>query len=247
MFSPVTEPKRKKRVKMVCDVVLSEKMTPYPALDVCFNKYSCSIFVGGQGSGKTTLAMQLLSGPLRKVFHQIFVCMPVSSMNSIKDSPLSKLPGDQIFDSLSPDVAAELLQRVTENAARGEKSFILLDDVQRDLKDAETLRSLLHIVANMRHLHCSILVLAQNYVKVSPQLRNISSNLLIFSLSKAQLAKLHEEHLSMHVKDWDKITKATFGSGGRKFLLYNTASIRLFRGFGEEAQYLDADSDLLLK
>jgi hypothetical protein len=166
---PITEPKRKKRVKMMCDVVLSEKMKPYPALDVCFNKYSCSLSVGSQGSGKTTLAMQLLAGPFRKVFHQIFVCMPAFSMNSIKDSPLSKLPPDQIFDSLSPDVAVELLERVTENAARGEKSFILLDDVQRDLKDAETLRSLLHIVANMRHLHCSILVLAQNSVPPAPK------------------------------------------------------------------------------
>jgi hypothetical protein len=52
----------------------------------------------------------------------------------------------------------------------------------------------------------------------------------------------------MHIREWDKITKATFGSGGRKFLLYNTASMRLFRGFGEEAQYLDVEEgDLLHK
>ncbi|KAJ1406870.1 hypothetical protein B484DRAFT_436609 [Ochromonadaceae sp. CCMP2298] len=232
----VKAPSPGKRVTMMCDECLSEEMKIFPALDTCFNRTNASLIVGGMGSGKTSLAIQWLTSFYKKVFVYIYIVAPVSSLASIKKSPLRALPEDQFYDSLSPSNAADILERVKENSKHGRRSFLLLDDVQRDLKDPDTLRSLTTLVANMRHLRVSIVILAQSYLKVDKTIRNLVSNVLIFSVSKSQLAVLHEEHLSMHPKLWERITKDSF-TKPRTFLIYNTSSMRLFRNYDEEIRY----------
>jgi hypothetical protein len=64
------------------------------------------------------------------------------------------------------------------------------------------------------------------------------SNILLFSVSKAQLQAVHEEHLSMSKKTWEVITLESF-STSRTFLLYHTPSLRLFRNFDTEITYKD--------
>ncbi|KAJ1406551.1 hypothetical protein B484DRAFT_404109 [Ochromonadaceae sp. CCMP2298] len=69
----------------------------------------------------------------------------------IKKSPLRALPDDQFYDGLTPESAADILQRVKENSKHGRRSLVIFDDVQSGLKDPETARSVLDLIGNMRH------------------------------------------------------------------------------------------------
>jgi hypothetical protein len=226
-----------KRVTMTCDFPLSEKLEAWPAVDVCFNRFSTTVFVGGMGSGKTTLCLSLLTGPLKKLFTFIYVVCPATSMASIKDSPLKCLPDEQFFDDLTPDVAAQLLEMVTENSSHSRRSLILIDDCQRQLKDPDVLKSIMHIIANQRHLKCSTMLLCQNYISCSPRIRAIANNILVFSVSKKQLLTLREEHMNISVAQWEAITKVSYQKP-HTFLLYNGPSMRLFRNLDEEIDIL---------
>ena len=80
---------------------LSNKMAPFFA------------FVGSPGSGKSSLAISLLTNPdaYHKVFSKIFICMPPNSRASVKGNIFKKLPPEQVFDSLTSEVLQTLRSR----------------------------------------------------------------------------------------------------------------------------------------
>jgi hypothetical protein len=145
------------------------------------------------------------------------------------------LADDQFFDGLSVEVAEDITTRLTVNAKHGRKSLVIFDDVQSQMKDPEIARLVGGIIANMRHTGTSVV---QNYRKCEKSIRSVVSNILLFSVSKAQLQAVHEEHLSMSKKTWETITLESF-SVPRTFLLYNSPSLRLFRNFDTEITYKD--------
>jgi predicted ATP-dependent serine protease len=98
----VRAPSLGKRVSMSCDEPLNDSsMKEFPVLEQCFNRSSATLIVGGMGSGKSSLLLQILTSFWKKVFCFIYVVAPASSLTSIKKSPLRVLPDDQFFDGLT--------------------------------------------------------------------------------------------------------------------------------------------------
>jgi hypothetical protein len=234
----VKAPTLGKRVKILCDEPLSESMKEYPVLNQCFNHSSATLIVGGMGSGKSSLLLQMLTLFWKKVFCFIYVVAPASSLASIKKIPLRVIPDDQFFDGLSVEVAEDITARLTENANHGRRSLVIFDDVQSQMKDPDIARLVCGIISNMRHTGTSVVILLQNYRKCEKSIRSVVSNILLFSVSKAQLFAVHEEHLFMSKKTWETITRESF-SVPRTFLLYHTPSLRLFRNLDTEITYKD--------
>jgi hypothetical protein len=143
-----------------------------------------------------------------------------------------------LFDRLTVEVAKDITARLTENSKHGRRSLVIFDDVQSQMKDPEIARLVGGIIANMRHTGTSVVILLQNYRKCEKSIRSVVSNILLFSVSKAQLLAVHEEHLSMSKKTWEAITLEAF-SVPRTFLLYNTPSLRLFCNLDAEITYKD--------
>jgi predicted ATP-dependent serine protease len=80
----VKAPSLGKRVKMSYNEPLSESKKEFPSLEQCFNRSSATLIVGGMGSGKSSLLLQMLTSFWRKIFCFIYVVAPASSLSSIK-------------------------------------------------------------------------------------------------------------------------------------------------------------------
>jgi predicted ATP-dependent serine protease len=100
-------------------------MKEFPVLEQCFNRSSATLIVGGMGSWKSSLLLQMLTSFWRKVFCFIYIVAPASSLASIKKSLLRVLPEDQFFDGLTIEVAEDITARLTENSKHGRRSLVI--------------------------------------------------------------------------------------------------------------------------
>ncbi len=150
------------------DTPLSKHLANDPLLKN-MNRSFCTALISKAGGGKTSFMCGLLATPkkLKKVFHRIYVWMPENSRGSMKKCIFDVLPDDQKFNALTYESLAEVYTRLLEDSAEGKRSLLVFDDVQSALKDNEIQTNLLHLVANRRHLRCSMFLILQNYVKCS--------------------------------------------------------------------------------
>ena len=120
--------------------------------------------IGKAGSGKTSLMISFIQTPkyFKKVFNKIYVFMPNSSRNSMKNNVFNVLPEDQLFEGVSYEILSEVYDRLLDSTENNHKSLLVFDDVQSYLKNKEVEMNLLHIIANRRHLRFSIFIVAQN-------------------------------------------------------------------------------------
>ena len=138
------------------------------------NRSFCCGLIGKAGSGKTSLMVSFIQSPkkyFKKVFNKIYVFMPNSSRNSMKNNIFNVLPDDQVFEGVSYEILSDVYERLLENTENNHKSLLVFDDVQSYLKTKEVEVNLLHIIANRRHLRSSIFIVAQNYHKIPKNIR----------------------------------------------------------------------------
>lgn len=69
------------------------------------------------------------------------------------------------------------------------QGLIILDDVQKYLKELEIQKFLLYIVINRLHALASVWVLAQNYFQIPKQVSEALTNAFIFKVSKPLISK----------------------------------------------------------
>lgn len=170
------------------------------------NKSFCCGLIGKAGSGKTSLMIGLLSTPkkLKKVFHKIFVFMPNSSRESMKNNVFKCLPKEQLFEGVNFENLSNVYQQLLENTEDNLKSLLVFDDVQSYLKHREVEVNLLHIIANRRHLRTSIFIIAQNYVKIPMDIRKSFSDIFLFNVNKEEWIKINEEQINISKNDFEQ-------------------------------------------
>jgi GTPase SAR1 family protein len=185
----------------LCDAKINPDLDHDPLLQH-MNKLFCCGLIGKAGSGKTSLLVGLIQTKnsraesvhtLNRCFHHIFVFMPHTSRMSMKNNVFSHLPEDQLFEGVSFENLSAVYERMVESAKKEERSLLIFDDVQSFLKTKEVEVNLLHIIANRRHLRCSIFIVAQNYCKVPKQVRMAFTDVFLFNVTKAQYADVYEE------------------------------------------------------
>ena len=84
------------------------------------NKSFCCGLIGKAGSGKTSLMVSFIQTPkkFKKVFNKIYVFMPNSSRNSMKQNIFNVLPDDQVFEGVSYDILSDVYERLLENTEK---------------------------------------------------------------------------------------------------------------------------------
>jgi ABC-type dipeptide/oligopeptide/nickel transport system ATPase component len=171
------------------------------------NKSFCCGLIGKAGSGKTSLMVALIQTPkkLKKVFNKIYVFMPNSSRNSMKDNIFEILPEDQLFEGVSYEILSEVYENLLESTEKNEKSLLVFDDVQSYLKNKEVEVNLLHIIANRRHLRCSIFIVAQNYNKIPKNIRQSFTDMFLFNVGKEEYVNIYDENINLSKIDFQNV------------------------------------------
>jgi hypothetical protein len=91
----------------------------------------------------------------------------------------------------------ELNETIKENRENGLKSLVIMDDVQRALKDNNVIKVFKEMVANQRHLNVSFIILLQNYFALDNKVRELIHNVIFFKMDKKQNKKIFEECAEM--------------------------------------------------
>jgi hypothetical protein len=88
--------------------------------------------------------------------------MPPNLRSSVSDNFFEKnLPEEQLFDELNEENLQLVYDIAQENRLNGTKTLIILDDVQKSLKDNNVSKLLLHMVNNRHHASLSIWMCCQ--------------------------------------------------------------------------------------
>ena len=198
------------RVPMNCDDDLASDMNP-----VLVNKNHIALFVGKSKSGKTNLAINLITrnkkGGIRngykRVYDDIIVVSP--SMASSKDNPFHDIAEEKKFDTLDEDTM-EFIEAFTEsNAAECRNTLIFLDDVGSSLKTYDRQLSLL--TQKHRHLRTTFWVVAQKYNNIPTSIRANASVMYLFRpISMKELESIHSELLPFGRKELTQFIEYVF-------------------------------------
>ena len=156
--------------------------------------------VGSSNSGKTTLLINLLSKPhkkigdekvrqsFKKLFTNIFIVSP--STSTLKNNVFEDLPDDQKSKVLTEEFIDDLYEKldtIKEEADEDNETYyslLILDDVATQLRKNKRLeQKLVQLGQNRRHLGSgglSIITLVQSHFSLPPQLRNNLTHYITF-------------------------------------------------------------------
>ena len=221
------------KIKFECDNILHKKLDEYELTKEFLNKSNTTLFIGRQGSGKTSLMVNFVKKLYRKVFHFVYIFMPKSSRNSLNNNIFDKhLSEDQIFDELNQKNISILYEKLKENSENGHRSLIIYDDVQKSLKNHSVLLSLKNIIANQRHLKVVNFILLQNYFALDKSLRELCNNIILFKLNKTQTEKIFIENVESAKDKFEYIRDCVFDKP-YEWMFINVPTQRIFKGFDE--------------
>jgi len=184
-------------VTMACDQIIDDKLTKYPAVHCCFAQCNFSLLCAKMGGGKTTLLINLLRGPWKKCFHNIYIIIPEISLHSIskKDNVfVNNIAEENIYHDYNEEVLEELYSKLLQHASEDEFSLLAIDDMGALFKrDKRALVVLNKIITKMRHLKVTVILLCQNIYQLPKTWREIATNLITYNLGKSQMSKIFAE------------------------------------------------------
>ncbi len=134
------------------DTALKDVPEPLPQ-NVSFNM----VIVGKPGSGKSSLATNIITNQLTKKYHSIFLVIPKNSMNSYSCNPFQSLNEDQIYHDLTLDTLLDIHGKVSANAEENLNSLLYIDDMAANLKKSNIQQTFKELLYNRRHLRLGII------------------------------------------------------------------------------------------
>ena len=222
-----------KRVKMTCDEVIDKKLLAYPMVEDCFSKNHFTIIIGRQGSGKTSLATQMIQDIFKNCYEWIYIFMPPESRSDLANDIFEKnLKDDQLYPDLTSENLENLYDILKSNKEYGENSLVLIDDFQNIFKDNDIAKSLEKLIIKLRHINTSIILLQQNFQKLPKKMRSLIFNLICFDLGKEELEDIFQEVIKKNKSQFMELLNFAF-TKPHDWICVNTKSRKIYKGFDE--------------
>jgi hypothetical protein len=164
-----------------------EENDPNQALPKLSNNFMW-IISGGAGSGKTNLLLNMLSiphsqGGMGKYYNKIYFISPTGGLDPKLDELLSELEPEQKYDQLDDENITAIIKDIrSQEDFKKEHYLLILDDCLNELPHTISKSKIHQFIISRRHLHCSVVVLTQSYVRV-PNLWRRNCNLISFFAS----------------------------------------------------------------
>ena len=219
-----------------CDKPLADHLDKYPMLSH-LNAYTYDVIVGKPGSGKTSLLISFLQGKkektvYRKVFNNVRVVMPQTSINSMKKNVFKKHPADKIYEELDLSTITSIYECLVEASGEGENTLLILDDVGASLKNNEIQKIFRKIIYNRRHLKCKIVCLVQSFLSIPKEIRKLLNNIFIFKPSKVEFVNLFDELFETN-KDLAMDIMNVGYKNAHDYLMLNVDTQKIYKKFDE--------------
>ena len=215
----------------LCDNSLGDHISePLPAC------HHLMVMAGAPGSGKTSLALGLLTTKppnrqYRKVFKNVVLFMPKHSMGSLKKNVFEKHDKKKIFHSINRESLDRCYDMVQGWAEDEDNTLVLIDDMTADLKDHENLKFLAMMINNRRHLRLSMWFMVQSYVAIPLNLRKLVSHLVMWKpANKKEYQSMFEELLHAPKNEADAVTHYCFQER-HDHLFVDVGSGKMYRNF----------------
>lgn len=138
------------------------------------------VMCGSGGSGKSSLLMNLIKGPYKKKFHNIYYFCPSVSFTSVLHHPFKK--HDKVYHELNVSALSEIYGELEKKKEDGEDeySLIIIDDMASDLKNNDLQIVMNKMMIKSRHLRVSWVITLQQFYYFPKALRRQITNLILF-------------------------------------------------------------------
>jgi len=202
------------RHALVCDSDLKGIPYPIPGHD---GGHWCTIISGKPKSGKSTLALGMLSTKgkdkvYRGKYDHIIIFVPQHSLSSLKHNPFEDLDKSKTFNELTTDNLNNAFEQIKQNSEAGETTLLYLDDMASDLKQNMRTQELFNrLCFNRRHLKVSIMFLTQTYKSIPVNCRKTASHLILYRTNnKMENQAVFDEVMFMDKNDIDELLEYVY-------------------------------------
>jgi hypothetical protein len=173
-----------------------------PNLNIpCRNGFH-AVFCGSGGSGKSSLMMNLIKGPYKKKFDNIYYFCPMVSFTSVKNHPFKK--HDKVYHDFTVSALSGIYNELEEKKEEklNEYSLIILDDLADCLKNNDVQILMNKMMIKSRHLQVSWIISLQAYYYFPKQLRRQITNFILFKTKSIdEFQSLARELFNMNSDD----------------------------------------------
>ena len=232
--------------KILCDNdAVGSHLNDHP-LTALLNVYGFTCLIGRPGSGKSSMAISLMTQKEPKIYrkshHHVIVMMPANSIGSMKKNPFKCLPSENIYNELTDQSINQVFQNIDSASKEDEKTLLFIDDMTADLKKSKfIIETLKRMIYNRRHLKLNIIITAQSYVNMPLDIRKNITNLILFKPPKKEMELIFAEMIESKKELFNEVMKITYDKS-HNFLFVNIPSQRMFKNF-DELIFHEDDSD----
>ena len=173
-----------------------------PDLNIPYRNGFHAVFCGSGGSGKSSLMMNLIKGPYKKKFSNIYYFCPMVSFASVKNHPFKK--HDKVYHEFTVRELSEIYKELEEKKEEksNEYSLIILDDLADSLKNNDIQVLMNKMMIKSRHLQVSWIITLQAYYYFPKQLRRQITNFILFKTKSIdEFQSLARELFNMNSDD----------------------------------------------
>lgn len=219
--------------RFVCDAILKDDVPP--PYDLLVDSYKFILWVGRPKSGKTSHLFALFNDKrmLKRCWNNVIVCMPLQSLKSIKksDNVFKDISSDKYYSDLE-DID-QLKAQIQHYAEIGENSVVVIDDLMSSLKEAHIAKVLTDIVANRRHLRCSIILCSQLFERVPLRIRKLVNVVIVmYRPSKREIQMIFDELLEQKESTANEIYNLAFQKPF-DFLMIDVPSQKIYANYDQ--------------
>jgi len=231
-------------VRMMCDEVIDQKMTEFPAIECAFSQCNFTIICGKMGQGKTSLFINLMrkGAPLYRCYHNLYTVIPEISLHSIHPKEnifTNNMKPECLYHEYTEENLEEIYGKLIQHASEDEYSMLCIDDFGSHFRRKDTLVVLNRIIVKMRHLKTTVVLLCQNVYQLPKQLREIATNLITYNLGKSQMSKIFAEFFNYKEDQFLQIM--SLYKQPHDWMLLNLKHNRLFFKLDKEIVFKEDD------
>ena len=214
----------------VCDTKLGENVVdPFP------NLHSFIVLVGAARSGKSSLLINMMTNKniYYKVFDHVIVCMPIHSINSMKENIFDDLPPEQVYHELDEETLESIINQISGWSNDDDNTVIIIDDCTSSLKKKVVQVLLGKIISVRRHYKTSIILSVQWLNSISLNMRKQINYIIAFKFkNNKELRCVAEEFTKYDYNEFQEIAEYVFDKP-YEFMVIDRDNNRIFKKFNE--------------